>query len=215
MIREQAESMAKPQSIIDRIKNKIESSIDKYTKIDDILREVYKQNQITNRILLAIYIRLGKVSPTIPTQPQPIVLEPTPNELPLGDLESIFSDNYTSKVEYLSNKIIVGSKKIFDKKMSGVLVECKFHSSNLLPANKVYNVRILADGGVVYDDSYANFEARNNYESDMTCYEDSNNNFYVLIFQNIVFTNSLVIEVYGSTTTFTEIYLKYHKKVGI
>lgn len=108
---------------------------------------------------------------------------------------------------------ITGSNKVFELEGSGIISELKFQSSNATVNNKAYGVRIMSDNSIIYQDTWANFENRNFYETDMSCWEDLINGFYILAFKNMAFAKNLIIEVYSSTASFSGIYLKYHLKV--
>ncbi len=180
-------------------------NIDKYTQIDDILRELYKQQQLTNKLLYSLYLKSGSSNTTIIN----------PSEGITGDsLEGLLSERYRSKVKNFVNQIITGTKVILEMEGSGAISEMLFLSSDALAANAVYGVRIISDGIIIYQDTYTGFTSRSNYETDMTAFNDAGNSNYVLTFQSIAYDNSFKIEVYDSTATFTDIYIKYHEKIG-
>ena len=49
----------------------------------------------------------------------------------------------------------------------------------------------------------------------MTAFDDTNNDKYVLIFQDIVYEDSFYLEIYECYATFEYINIKYHEKVGV
>lgn len=183
--------------------------IDKFTNVDELLRqnihlqkELIEQMYISNQLSWATLKKSSDgdfISP-YPNSDKPIILG--------GD------DDYKTIVSNITNMKISGGSKVFEINGSGVVAEVMFKSVNL-PQNKVYGVRIMTDNSIAYQDTWANFFNRSFHEVDVSCWEDLVRNYYLLEIQKIAFAKNLIIEVYGSTTHFTNIYLKYHLKVMI
>jgi len=115
-------------------------------------------------------------------------------------------------VKNIENPKITGSESVFGISGTGILAEVKFQSSNSTVNNKAYSVRILSDKDIIYNGTWTNFESRSYYEADMTCYEDAINGYYILSFKKVAYLKNLKIEVYESTATFINIYIKYHER---
>ena len=110
--------------------------------------------------------------------------------------------------------MLKGEKEIvFQGNFEGGLAEILFVSSTSTTNNKAYSARIVADDNIIYQDSYTNFEAKNATETDMACFEDEFNNWYLLQFQKVNFMKSILVEIFDSSATFLRIYVKYHKVV--
>lgn len=186
--------------------NNLFSPLDKFTKIDDLLRENIKQQHLTNQLLLALYYKKEKDGKIVPIQPNRVDTS--------AILEGFRGDDiYRTIVRNIENPKITGSEKVFEIQGSGILAEVKFQSSNSTVNNRNYGVRIVSDKSMIYQDTWANFFNRSFHETDLSCWEDIPNSCYLLVFQKIAFAKNLMIEVYGSTATFSNIYLKYHLKV--
>jgi len=186
--------------------------IDRYTQIDELLRknqilmsELLEAQKITNR-LLVLQMKAQPVG-------EGIVRGYPESGIDLAGLLSGGAARYTSfKFEY-PNQIIVGELEIYNEKHSGGIQEIIFLSDSTVAANGVYSVQIMADGKRIYEDSYADFTVKSNYETDMTAFEDVLNNRYVLTFQNVFFNESCYVRVYNSTATFIYIILKIAKRL--
>lgn len=194
-----------------RLKKKpiFNSPIDKFTKIDDLLRqnihlqkELIEQIYISNQLSWATLKKSsdGFISP-YPNGDRPIILG--------GD------DDYKTIVNNLTSMKISGSSEVFKIDGSGIVGEIMFKSSNATVNNKVYGVRIMSDNSIAYQDTWANFFNRSFHEVDVSCWEDLVRNYYLLVIQKIAFAKNLIIEVYGSTTHFTDIYIKYYLKIKV
>ena len=122
-------------------------------------------------------------------------------------------DRFRTKLLKNINQTITNTTTILEVIGSGVIAEAEFLSSDSLAANAVYGVRIKADKKVIYNDTYAVFATRSNYEADMSAYQDAANNLYISLFRNIGYDKSFKIEVYKSTATFSSIQIKYHERV--
>ena len=118
----------------------------------------------------------------------------------------------TQVVEF-NNKTIGEKEIVFQGNFEGGLAEILFVSSTSTTNNKAYSARIVADDNIIYQDSYTNFEAKNATETDMACFEDEFNNWYLLQFQKVNFMKSILVEIFDSSATFLRIYVKYHKVV--
>ena len=156
--------------------------------------------QISNKLLLALYIEEAADGTLIAKQP---------NGIDTGKiLESIGGGvERTTIIKSIPN--FSGDKQAFELSDSGFVIEVMFKSSTSTTDNKDYSIRIKADDIIIYQDSFTNFESRNKFERDMTCYEDTEDSYYFLHFKNISYRNSFIIEVYESEATFEQVYLKY------
>lgn len=184
--------------------------IDKFTGVDELLRqnihlqkELIEQMYISNQLSWATYKKTQGADGGF--------ISPYPN----GDKPIIFGgdDDYKTIVNNVANMKISGSNKVFNIEGSGIVAEVMFKSTNATVNNKAYGVRIMSDNSIAYQDTWANFFNRSFHEVDLACWEDLIRNYYLLEFQNITFTKNLIVEVYGSTAHFTDIYIKYHLKV--
>ena len=188
-------------------KTNFKNPIDKFTDVDELLRQNINQQYITNKLLFAIYYKQG-ISGSIDRDIKPY------QSNDIIERMKVSGDDYKTLVNNIANMKISGSNKVFEIEGSGILAECKIQSSNATVNNKAYGVSIVSDNSVVYKDTWANFENRSHYETDMSCWEDAILGHYILAFKNMAFAKSLTIEIYGSTVSvFSNIYLKYHLKV--
>lgn len=183
--------------------------IDNFTKIDDLLRETVialrssiKEQRINNKLLLAIYYKNGEKGKIQPNGIDTSAI--------LSDLN--LRDDYKTLVKNLENVKITGNEIVFEISGIGIIAEIKFQSSNSTTDNKNYAVRIHSDKDLIYGGTWTTFESRSYYESDLTCYNDDINGYYILSFKNVAYLKNLKIEVYESSATFTNIYMKIHKK---
>ena len=191
---------------IEEKKKAIASFKDKFTTQDELTELIRLQEQtnelliLTNRILFTqLKTQLGGETPI------------------LEGLGGLMGDNYRTRVFRVDNlkfSILNRSEKIFTLKGSGIISEIELVSSNLSVDNKAYSVRIVADDNIVYDNSWDVFETRNMHEADMTCFDDTNNEKYVLLFQGICYNDSCTLEIYDSSAEFDYINVKYHEKIG-
>jgi len=172
------------------------------------LKDLTQEQEVTNKILLALYIQEAEDG-TITAKP----IAGVDTSAILEGLRGV-GDDYKTLVVNIEGGRITGSEKILKISGTGILAECKFQSSNLDVNNKAYGVRIYSDKDIIYQDTWANFESRSFFETDMTCYEDVIG-YYILSFKTIGYLKNLKIEVYDSKASFTNIYIKYHQKSGV
>ena len=188
--------------------------IDKFTNIDELLIETTKrlnvlideqeetnrQMRISNKILLGLLVEELEDGTVVRKDASGIdaakILES------IGD-----GEGRTTIIKSIPN--LSGDKRVFELKDSGFIIEIMFKSSSSSTDNKDYSVRVYADETIIYQNSFTNFEARNYFETDMTCYEDTQESYYFLHFKNISYRNSFIVEIYDSSATFEQIYLKY------
>jgi len=173
------------------------------TSTDELLRQLIEQLHISNQLSVVSYKKTQINNNINPYQTK-------------GDITErvlVSSDNYTTIVKNTGNTTITGSGKIYEINGSGIVGELKFKSSDATVNNQGYSVRIVADNSIVYDDSWLNFSFKSFHEVDMSCWQDVPNACYLLVFQKIAFSKNLLVEIYNSTASFTDIYLKYHLKV--
>jgi len=127
--------------------------------------------------------------------------------------EIFIDDRYQTKMLHDVNTSITDKQTILEVNGSGVMPQALFLSSDSVAANAVYGVRIKAANKIIYQDTYAVLANRSNYEADMSAYQDAANNLYISMFKNVSFDKKLIVEVYGSTATFSDIVVKYHMRV--
>ena len=193
--------------------------IDKFTSIDELLientialkdliqdqRETNRQLRISNKLLLGLLVE-ESADGTISLRGDSgidtaAILEE------IGGGGTIIS----RKID-LANVNVNGKKVIFEGEFEGGLAEVLFTSSTSTTDNKNYSVRIVGDDEIMYQDTFTNFEARGGTETDMACFEDSDvNSWYLLQFQNIYFSNKILVEIYDSSAEFIRVYVKYHR----
>lgn len=178
--------------------------IDKFTSLDDtmkvnalLLQNLLKQQQVTNKLLALQLQAIGQ-----PAQQIGFGEDMTP--LITGE------GKYKSFVFKLVS--VSGDRVVFKKEMTGIISEIYFLSDVSDANNAVYNIKLVSDNDVLYDDSYSNLMARSDYEADMTAFSDAT--YYILNVQNIAFQNSIIVQIYNSSATFDHVYIKYHERVG-
>ena len=193
--------------------------IDKFTSIDELLiqtiqdlqnltleqRETNRQMQINNKLLLALFYKESADGSVI--RQDPIAID-------TSILEEISQGGaYITRVVNLENKTIGTKEIVFQGEFEGSLAEVLFVSDASDANNKEFSARVIADDNTIYQDSYTEFESRGATETDMACFEDELNDWYLLQFQNVNFNQKILIEVYDSSATFLRIYIKYHRSV--
>ncbi|KKN07382.1 hypothetical protein LCGC14_1067760 [marine sediment metagenome] len=205
-VRELEKKITEKRTKIASIKNRL-LNVDKFTNIDELLVELIEQTEhsnellvLSNRILfMMLKAQLG-------------------GEIPMIEgIEDIAGSRYRTRVIRVDNvkfSVLNRQERIFTIKEAGVISEIELISANTDSDNKNYKVRLVADDNIIYNDSWDDFESRTNHEADMTAFDDTNNNKYVLLFQDIVFDESCYLEVYESYATFDYINVKYHEKIG-
>lgn len=189
--------------------------IDTFTNIDELLvktlermnvlideqEETNRQLQISNKILLGLLIEELEDGTVVRRDGSGIDTSKI--------LESIGEGGgRTTLIKSIPN-FSGDNKTIFEFSDSGYIIEIMLKSSTLTIDNKDYSIRVSADSKIIYQDSFANFESRNYFETDMTCYEDEDEGYYYLQFKNIEYKNSFLLEIYSSEAKFEQIYLKY------
>ena len=178
------------------------------TDIQDLTmeqRETNRQKKINNKLLLALYYQEDSDGN---------VIQRDPMAMDTKILESISKGGaYITRVVNIINKDIGEKEIIFEQEFEGALAEVLFVSSTSSTDNKAYSARVVADDNIIYEDSYTNFEARSNHETDMACFEDEIDDKYLLQFQNVSFNQKILVEVYNSSALFERIYIKYHRSV--
>lgn len=194
------------EDLVEKKKREIAAFKDKFTSQDELrilIEHQEKTNELlilTNRILFTqLKAQLGGETPI------------------LEGLEGLSGDSYRTKVFRVDNlkfHLLNRKERIFLFEGSGIISEIELISSNSDSDNKEYRVRIVADDNIVYDNSWDEFETRNMHEADMTCFDDNNNDKYVLLFQGICYNDSCYLEVYDSYAEFDYINVKYHEKIG-
>ena len=205
-VREIERQIAEKRKKIASVKNRL-LNVDKYTNIDELLVELIEQTEKTNELLvllsrisfMALKAQLGGKTPII------------------EGIEDIAGSRYRTRVirvDNIKSSVLKRQERIFTLKEAGVISEINIISANTDSDNKNYKVRVVADDRDVYNDSWDNFESRNMHDADMTAFDNTNENKYVLIFQDIVFDESCYLEIYESYATFDYIKVKYHEKIG-
>ena len=181
-------------------------NFDKFTQQDELLVELIEETEQTNKLLvLSNRLLLALLKAQYGNGEIPVI----------EGLEGFGGSKYRTRVIRFDNVKETG--RIFLLSGAGVISEVELISSNSSVNNKDYGVRIVADDNIIYDNSWDEFEARNMHEADMTAFEDSNNDKYVLLFQDICYEDSCYLEIYGMHTSceFNYINVKYHEKIGI
>lgn len=194
--------------------------LDKFTSIDELLidnttairqlieeqRDTNRALNVTNKLLLALYIQEdadGNYTARLPGD-----IDTT------GILEALEGGGEEkTHIKSLPNMTITGKKQVFAIFGNGRLIEVLFKSSASNSDNKHYSARIIADNENEYEDTFDNFTARNYFERDLTCYEDTQENKYILQIQNIGYSDSLIVEIYDSVAIFEQIYIKYQGEI--
>jgi len=182
--------------------------LDRYTQIDDLLRISIRQQTLTNKLLAALLVGTGQ------QQVDGVDLLAIAQQLNVKDI--LQADTYKTTLKSLKNisTTSLTKKLIFEAKYGGTLGEVYFLSDVSNDNNNKYKIKIISDGEVSYEDTWANFSTISNYERDMTAFYDNDN--YIISFQNVAFNKSLLIEVVGTTVntvTFHNIKIKIHKKL--
>lgn len=186
--------------------------IDKFTNIDELVRELilaqHETNDalnMTNKLLIALYLQEASDGSLVAKQPNGVI-----------DTSAILK-GLTSGDDYRTlNKVIhneTGDKTILGVKGSGVIDVIKFVSSNALVVNKDYSVRIRSDTTILYANTWTELEARSPNERGMVCWENEDSNEYLLLFKTIAYSEMFMIEVYDSNATLSMVQVKYHEKV--
>lgn len=169
---------------------------------DDLLRQLTEQLYISNKLSVATYKKKQINGSINPYQSGKDV-----ERLEVSDVD------YKTIVMNFGSMNIGGSEKIYEIEGSGIISELMFKSSTATVNNKAYGVRIMSDNSISYQDTWDNCFNRSFHEVDMACWIDGIRNYYILEFQDIVFAKNLIIQVYGSSASFTDIYLKFYLKV--
>lgn len=86
--------------------------------------------------------------------------------------------------------------------------------------NKAYSIKIIADNNILYDDTYANFEAESAtilslQDTNMLAYEDGTNNYYIFFVKDIYFNKNILIEVDSNSATFDVIRVIWDERIPI
>lgn len=194
--------------------------IDRYTKIDDLLKttintlnELIKQQQFTNSLLYELLKTERTQNLLVGGTPQTSLPQQNIN-VDVGSLQgltSIGGNRYktTAKTQY--NIAINPELTLYEENHGGALQELVLLASDGAAANAIFKLQILADGEKVYDDSYTNLASLSDYESDMTAFDDGT--YYVVAINTVFFEESIKIWVYESTATFDYIYMKIVKRL--
>jgi len=172
------------------------------TSNDELLRQLTEQLYISNKLSVATYKKKQINGSINPYQSGKDV-----ERLEVSDVD------YKTIVVNFGNTTIIGSEKIYELEGSGIVSELMFKSSTATVLNRAYGVRIMSDNSISYQDTWDNCFNRSFHEVDMACWIDGIRNYYILEFQDIMFAKNLIIQVYGSSASFTDIYLKYFLKV--
>lgn len=132
-------------------------------------------------------------------------------------LEDIVGNKYRTLIKRVDNikfSILNRDEKIFELKGSGIISEINIISSNTTTDNKDYKARVIADGEIIYNDSWDGFNNRTMHEVDMSAFNDENDSKYVLLFKDICYDESCYLEIYESHADFDYVNIKYHEKIG-
>jgi len=197
-----------------RLKSNFKNPLDKITSIDDLLRETIaslkdltQEQEVTNKILIAMYIQEGADGSM------------TAKPIAGVDTESILAglrggDDYQTLNPILNNVAINGNEQIINIEGSGIIDVIKFVSSTSTANNKSYSVRITCDKSILYANTWTELASRTPNERGMVCYEDIINLEYILMFKLIAYSDNFKIDVYDcNNAKFSMIQIKYHKKM--
>jgi len=203
-MREIEVAIAKKKKAIASIKGR---TLDKFTNIDELIIELIEQTENTNELLVLLN-RISLAQLKVQSGGEMPVIE---------GLEGIGGSRYRSRVLRVDNvkfSIVNRDEMIFKLEGGGIISEIELISSNLTVNNKNYKARVVADDNVIYNDSWDNYNSRTNHEADMTAYNNTIDNKYVLLFQDICYDEYCTLEVYESYAEFDYINVKYHEKIG-
>ncbi len=201
----------KKETFLKNIPKLFKNPIDKFTSTDELLkqnlislRDLNEEQHITNQLLLNILFKTGTDGSIAPYQPNSI------------DTESILSglkggDDYQTLNPIMLN--INGKDAGIRVEGSGIIDTIKFVSSTTTTDNKDYTVEVKCDKTILYNNTFAELEARTGTERGMVCYEDLLAFKYLLIFRTILYTNGFEIRVLNAKGKFEMFQVKYHKKV--
>lgn len=183
--------------------NKKFDIIDTFTSIDELLeviallqQQTYKQQELTNKLLYLLIQSIG--------QGQPVQVD-------LGNTSNLLSISDEYKTFIFQRVNFSGDAVVFEKQASGIISELSFLSDVSDSDNADFSIKIVSDNDVLVDKTYTELAGKNNYRTDITAYNDSS--YYALIFKDIAFSSNIVIQIYNSSATFDEIYLKYHERL--
>ncbi len=202
---------------VDEIKTRLKkkpifnnSPIDKFTKIDDLLRQnialqkdLIEQVHISNKLALATYYKNG-ITSSVPTDPYGV-------DTSVLERLKVSSDDYQTLNPIMLN--LDGNDAGIRVDGSGIIDTIKFVSTTTTIDNKDYTVEVKCDKTILYNNTFAELEARTGTERGMVCYEDLLAFKYLLIFRTILYTNGFEIRVLNSKAKFELFQVKYHKRV--
>ena len=172
--------------------------IDKFTKQDEILLELLKEQEETNKLLVLnnrILLTLLKTQ--------------------FGeDIDLIESLEGYGEGDYQTINIqTTGKDASYRKEGTGYIELIRLVSSSLDVNNKDYSIEIVCDDNVLYKGTWDTLEGRSATEKGMVCFEDEIDNQYILNFLGNYYTEYFEVKVYDSKATFSLFQIKFHNKV--
>lgn len=121
---------------------------------------------------------------------------------------------YKTKVYEYKGKTVVGQFEVVNEAFGGAVSEIVLLSDASEARNKQYSVQVITDGNIVYDDTWERFEAKSNYFTDLSAFDDGT--FFALLLNNIFFNETIRILIYDAdNATFDSITVKTIRRVGV
>jgi len=175
-----------------------EGFIDQFSKKDEILLELLKEQEETNKLLVLnnrILLTLLKTQ--------------------FGeDISLIESLEGYGEEGYQTINIQTSGKDVnYRKEGSGFIELIRLVSSSLNADNKDYSIEVICDDNVLYKGSWETLEGRSATEKGMVCFEDEIDDQYILNFLGNYYSEYFEVKVYDSKATFSLFQIKYHSKV--
>ena len=197
-VRKLEDKIEEKKKQIAAFKEQFINPIDKFTKQDEILLELLKEQEETNKLLVLnnrILLTLLKTQ--------------------FGDdINLIESLEGYGEGDYQTINIQTTGKDVsYRKEGVGYIELIRLVSSSLDVNNKDYSVEIISDDNVLYKGTWDTLEARSATEKGMVCFEDEIDNQYILNFLGNYYSEYFEVKVYDSKATFSLFQIKYHNKV--
>jgi hypothetical protein len=197
-VRELENKIEEKKKQISAFKERFKLDIDKYTKQDEILLELLKEQEETNKLL---------------------VLN---NRILLTLLKTQFGENINlieslegyGEGDYQTINIQTSGEDVYYRKEgTGYIELIRLVSSSSDVNNKDYSIEVICDDNVLYKGTWDTLEARSATEKGMVCFEDDIDSQYILNFLGNYYSESFEVKVYESNATFSLFQIKYHSKV--
>jgi hypothetical protein len=197
-IREIEAKIQEKKKQIASFKDRFKIDIDKFTKQDEILLELLREQEETNKLLVLnnrILLTLLKTQ--------------------FGeDISLIESLEGYGEEGYQTINIQTSGKDVnYRKEGSGFIELIRLVSSSLDVNNKDYSIEVVCDDNVLYKGSWDTLEGRSATEKGMVCFEDEIDEQYILNFLGNYYSEYFEVKVYDSKATFSLFQIKFHSKV--